>query len=108
MVHDCWSLDPLERPTFLGIHNKLTSLKRLSILKGVVTIGGATNDTCGSLWKVFLSYLCFVLVSWIRYLWFVFNFKHVNRPTLFSSTQKVYNGSSSNPFTMKVSVWLNL
>jgi len=65
MVHDCWSLDPLERPTFLGIHNKLTSLKRLSFLKGVVTIGGALNDTRGSLWKVFfsISMLCFGLLD---------------------------------------------
>ena len=108
MVHDCWSSDPLERPTFLDIHNKLTSLKRPTILKGVVTIGGATNDTRGSLWKVSLSYLCFVLVSWIRYLWFIFKFKHANRPTLFPSAQKVSNGSSSNPFSMKVSVWLSL
>jgi serine/threonine protein kinase len=108
IVHDCWSLDPLERPTFLDIQYKLTSLKRLSILKGVVTMGGATNDTHGSLWKVFLSYLCFVLVSWIRYFWFVFKFKHVNRPTLFPSTGKVSNGSSPNPFSMKVSMWLSL
>jgi hypothetical protein len=108
MVHDCWSLDPLERPTFLGIHNKLTSLKKLSFLKGVVTIGGATNDTRGSLWKAFFSYLCFVLVFSIRYLWFVFKFKHVNRPTLFPSARKVSNGSSSNPFSMKVSLSLTL
>jgi serine/threonine protein kinase len=107
IVHDCWLPEPLERPTFLDIQNKLTSLKRPTILKGVVTTGGAKNDTCGSLWKV-LSYLCFILVSWIRYLWFIFKFKHVNRATLFPSVREVSNGSSSNPFSMKVSVWLNL
>ena len=106
MVHDCWSMYPSERPTFLGIQNKLTSLKRPTILKGVVTVGGASNDTCGSLWKV-LSYLCFILFSWIRYLWSIFKFKHVNNPTILQSAQKVSNGSSSTPFSMEVSVWLS-
>ena len=107
MVHDCWSLDPSERPTFLDIHNKLTSLKSLQSSRVWLRLEELQMIHVAPYGK-FLSYLCFVLVSWIRYLWFIFKFKHANRPTLFPSAQKVSNGSSSNPFSMKVSVWLSL
>ena len=106
IVYDCWSRDPPKRPTFLGIHNRLTSLKS-AMLKGVV-MNGVTNDTRGSLWKGFLLCFYFVLITWIRYLWSVIKFERFNNPSLFPSSQKVSNGSSSNPLSTKVSVWLNL
>ena len=58
-MYDYWSRDPSKRPTFLGIHIRLTSLKS-AMLKGVV-MNGVTNDTRGSLWKGFfiMLLLCF-------------------------------------------------
>ena len=62
----------------------------------------------GSLWQVFLSYLRFVLVSCIQWLWFVSQFKHFDNSTLISSAQEISNDSSSNPLSMKVSMLLKL
>jgi serine/threonine protein kinase len=105
LVHECWSLDPSKRPTFLDIHKRLASLKN-AMLKGSLEITRVTNDTIGSFWQFFLSYKFFL--KCMQWLGFVPQLHHFDNSTSISNVQENCNDSSSYPLFMEVSMLLKL
>jgi serine/threonine protein kinase len=105
LVHECWSLDPSKRPTFLEIHKKLARLKN-EMLQGSFEITRVANDTTGSFWHCFLS--CKIFLKCMQWLRFVPQHHHFDNSTLISSIQEICNESSSYPLFKKVSTLLKL
>ena len=105
LVHECWSLDPSKRPTFLEIHTKLARLKN-EMLQGSFGITKVANDTSGSFWHYFLS--CKLFLKWMQWLRFVPQHHHFENSTSISSIQEICNESSSYPLCKKVSTLLKL
>ena len=115
LVHECWSSEPSERPTFLDIHTRLARLKN-AMLKGSLEITRVSNDTTrvgndtsGGLWQVFLSNVLlrfwqvfFKCMQWLR---FQPQLHHFDNSTSISSVQENCNDSSSNPLSMEVRIF---
>ena len=105
LVHECWSLDPSKRPTFLDIHKRLARLKN-EMLKGSLEITRATNDTTGCFWQFFLS--CKILLKCMQWLRFVPQLHHLDNSTSTSSAHENLNDSSLYPPIMEVRMLLQL
>jgi serine/threonine protein kinase len=84
LVHECWSLDPSKRPTFLDIYKRLAGLKT-EMLKGSLEITRVTNDTTGCFWPFFSS--CKIILKCMQWLRLVPQLHHIYNSTSISSVQ---------------------
>ena len=98
LVHECWSLDPSKRPTFLDIHKRLAGLKT-KMLKGSLEITRVTNDTTGCFWQLFSS--CKIFLKCMQWLRFVPQLHHFYNSTSISSVQE-NTTTSSHSLIMEV------
>jgi len=98
LVHECWSLDPSKRPTFLDIYKRLAGLKT-EMLKGSLEITRVTNDTTGCFWQFFSS--CKIILKCMQWLRLVPQLHHIYNSTSISSVQK-NTPTSSHPLIMEV------
>ena len=104
LVHECWSLNPSKRPTFLDIHKRLARLKT-EMLKGSFEFTRITNDTTGCFWQIFSSSKIFLkCMQWLR---FVPQLHHFDNSTSISSIQENCP-TSSHPLIMEVRRLLKL
>jgi serine/threonine protein kinase len=105
LVHECWSLDPSKRPTFLDIYKRLARLKN-AMLKGSLEITRVANDTTVYFQQFFLLYKRIPkCMQWLR---FVPQLHHFDNSTSILSIREKCNDSSSYPLFMEVSMLLKL
>jgi serine/threonine protein kinase len=100
LVHECWSLDPSKRPTFIDIYKRLARLKN-AMLKGSLEIIKGTNDTIGSFWQASSSYS-------LSSLWQQWTLYRSHNSTSISSLQENCNNTSSCLLFIEVSMSLKL
>ena len=91
LVHECWSLDPSKRPTFLDIYKRLARLKS-AMLKGSLEITRVANYTIRSFWQGFLQLILY----------------RFHNSTSISSLKENCNNTSSFPLFIEVSMLLKL
>jgi serine/threonine protein kinase len=115
LIHECWSLDPSKRPTFLDICQRLTKLKSEAIVKAFLTshVDSNTNQrqwwTTLKFWK-FLGSLWFLSVLWQMFAGFNRQLSRIlpkilgpSSVTSLPSNREVSNTIKSNPMSCEVS-----
>ena len=126
LIHECWSLDPSKRPTFIDICQSLTKLKNEAIVKAFHDVGepkfvkeftshidSNTNQqqwwTTLKFWR-FLGGLWFLSILWQMFAGFNQQLSRIlpkiwepSSITSLPSDQEVSNTTKSNPMLCEVS-----
>ena len=126
LIHDCWSMNPSKRPTFLDIWQSLTKLKSEAMVKAFYDVrepqffkeftSHVDSNTNQEQWRTTLKFWKFLGSLWfLSMLWQMFagfnqqssrilaKIWEPNSITLLPSDREVSNTTNSNPMSCEVS-----